>query len=160
MQPKIAETKSRSYCNYQLHYSCTLVAQICSVDKNLANLVNKFLDLQNGGKFKHHKLLVTHQFWRGKLCHPHSSVLKNFPFSTYISLWTWDIFFCQQYLSENLSRKHCGAGKGNQNCRVHPTFHCPNWSHRPNHLWIYDRPEILVFPKLFCFEICHPHFEG
>ena len=31
LQSKVEETKSCSYCNYQLHYSCTLVAKICSV---------------------------------------------------------------------------------------------------------------------------------
>ena len=35
LPPKVAENKSCKYCNYQLHYSCTLVAKICSV-------VNKF----------------------------------------------------------------------------------------------------------------------
>ena len=35
LQPKAAETKSCSFCNYQLNYSCTLVANICSVKARL-----------------------------------------------------------------------------------------------------------------------------
>ena len=38
LQSKVAETKSCSYCNYQLHYSCTLVAKICSVDLKMMEL--------------------------------------------------------------------------------------------------------------------------